>query len=75
MAVGDSEVDHRRERKKVEEILEATENDLLLFMAGPSKVVNQSLANLAFISARSWDSSYGCLSICMDFRFSSLRVR
>jgi aspartyl-tRNA synthetase len=34
------------ERKKVEEILEATENDLLLFMAGPSKVVNQSLANL-----------------------------
>ncbi len=23
-----------------------TENDLLLFMAGPSKVVNQSLANL-----------------------------
>jgi aspartyl-tRNA synthetase len=34
------------ERKKVEEILEATENDLLLFVAGPSKVVNQSLANL-----------------------------
>jgi aspartyl-tRNA synthetase len=34
------------ERKKVEEVLEATENDLLLFMAGPSKVVNQSLANL-----------------------------
>lgn len=34
------------ERKKVGEILEATENDLLLFMAGPSKVVNQSLANL-----------------------------
>jgi aspartyl-tRNA synthetase len=34
------------ERKKVEEILEATENDLLLFMAGPLKVVNQSLANL-----------------------------
>jgi aspartyl-tRNA synthetase len=34
------------ERKKVEEILEAEENDLLLFMAGPSKVVNQSLANL-----------------------------
>jgi aspartyl-tRNA synthetase len=34
------------ERKKVEEILEAEENDLLLFMAGPLKVVNQSLANL-----------------------------
>jgi len=34
------------ERKKVEEILEAMENDLLLFMAGPSKVVNQSLTNL-----------------------------
>ena len=34
------------ERKKVEEILEVAENDLLLFMAGPSKVVNQSLANL-----------------------------
>jgi len=34
------------ERKKVEEILETTENDLLLFMAGPLKVVNQSLANL-----------------------------
>jgi aspartyl-tRNA synthetase len=34
------------ERKKVEEILEAAEDDLLLFMAGPSKVVNQSLANL-----------------------------
>jgi aspartyl-tRNA synthetase len=34
------------ERKKVEEILEAKENDLLLFMAGPLKVVNQSLANL-----------------------------
>jgi aspartyl-tRNA synthetase len=34
------------ERKKVEEALGATENDLLLFMAGPLKVVNQSLANL-----------------------------
>jgi len=34
------------ERMKVEEILETTENDLLLFMAGPLKVVNQSLANL-----------------------------
>lgn len=34
------------ERRKAEEVLEATENDLLLFMAGPPKVVNQSLANL-----------------------------
>ena len=34
------------ERKGVQEALEATENDLLLFMAGPPKVVNQSLANL-----------------------------
>ncbi len=34
------------ERKKVEEILKAAEKDLLLFVAGPSKVVNQSLANL-----------------------------
>jgi len=34
------------ERKKVEEVLEARENDLLLFMAGPKKAVNQSLANL-----------------------------
>ena len=34
------------ERKAVENALEAGENDLLLFVAGPSKVVNQSLANL-----------------------------
>lgn len=34
------------ERKAVENALEARENDLLLFVAGPSKVVNQSLANL-----------------------------
>jgi aspartyl-tRNA synthetase len=34
------------ERKEVEEALGATENDLLLFMGGPLKVVNQSLANL-----------------------------
>jgi aspartyl-tRNA synthetase len=34
------------ERRKVEKILEAAENDLLLFMAGPPKVVHQSLANL-----------------------------
>ena len=34
------------DRKTVEEILEAEEKDLLLFMAGPSRVVNQSLANL-----------------------------
>ena len=34
------------ERKAVEDALKAGENDLLLFVAGPSKVVNQSLANL-----------------------------
>ena len=34
------------ERKAVDNALEARENDLLLFVAGPSKVVNQSLANL-----------------------------
>ncbi len=34
------------ERRRVEEVLEAAENDLLLFVAGPPKVVNQSLANL-----------------------------
>ena len=34
------------ERKAVENALEARENDLLLFVAGPQKVVNQSLANL-----------------------------
>ncbi len=34
------------ERKAVDEALNATENDLLLFLAGPPKIVNQSLANL-----------------------------
>jgi aspartyl-tRNA synthetase len=34
------------ERKAVDEVLKATENDLLLFVAGLPKVVNQSLANL-----------------------------
>ncbi len=34
------------ERRSVEKVMEASENDLLLFIAGPSKVVNQSLANL-----------------------------
>ena len=34
------------ERKAVDAALNATENDLLLFVAGSSKVVNQSLANL-----------------------------
>ena len=34
------------ERKAVEVALNAGENDLLLFVAGPPKVVNQSLANL-----------------------------
>ncbi|MDI7261688.1 MAG: aspartate--tRNA ligase [Thermodesulfobacteriota bacterium] len=34
------------ERRAVEKKLEATDGDLLLFIAGPSKVVNQSLANL-----------------------------
>jgi aspartyl-tRNA synthetase len=34
------------ERKKVEEALDAAENDLLLFMAGPEKMVNQSMGNL-----------------------------
>jgi aspartyl-tRNA synthetase len=34
------------ERKAVDGALKATENDLLLFVAGPPKVVNQSLANL-----------------------------
>jgi aspartyl-tRNA synthetase len=35
-----------QERKAVEEKLEAAENDLLLFIAGAPKVVNQALANL-----------------------------
>jgi aspartyl-tRNA synthetase len=34
------------ERKAVDEALNAIGNDLLLFVAGPPKVVNQSLANL-----------------------------
>lgn len=34
------------ERRTVEKTMEASEGDLLLFIAGPSKVVNQSLANL-----------------------------
>lgn len=34
------------ERKAVDTALDSKENDLLLFVAGPSKVVNQSLANL-----------------------------
>ncbi len=34
------------ERRSVEETMGASEGDLLLFIAGPSKVVNQSLANL-----------------------------
>jgi aspartyl-tRNA synthetase len=34
------------EKKVVNHALNAKENDLLLFIAGPSKVVNQSLANL-----------------------------
>ena len=34
------------ERKAVDRALNAAENDLLLFVAGPSKVVNQSLTNL-----------------------------
>jgi aspartyl-tRNA synthetase len=34
------------EKKAVEAGLNALENDLILFVAGPSKVVNQSLANL-----------------------------
>ncbi|MCX8118279.1 MAG: aspartate--tRNA ligase [Desulfobacterota bacterium] len=34
------------ERRKVEERMEAREGDLLLFIAGASRVVNQSLANL-----------------------------
>ncbi len=34
------------ERKAVDTAMSAVENDLLLFVAGPSKVVNQSLANL-----------------------------
>jgi aspartyl-tRNA synthetase len=34
------------ERKGVEKALDALENDLLLFIAGPPKIVNQSLANL-----------------------------
>jgi aspartyl-tRNA synthetase len=34
------------ERRGVEEVIDASENDLLLFMAGPSKIVHQSLANL-----------------------------
>lgn len=35
-----------QERRSVEKMMEASEGDLLLFIAGPSKVVNQSLANL-----------------------------
>jgi len=34
------------QRKAMEEVMEASEGDLLLLIAGPSKVVNQSLANL-----------------------------
>ncbi len=34
------------ERRGIEEKMEAREGDLLLLMAGPSKVVNQALANL-----------------------------
>ncbi|MGZ3512848.1 MAG: aspartate--tRNA ligase [Thermodesulfobacteriota bacterium] len=34
------------ERKAVDDVLRVSENDLLLFMAGPTKVVNQSLAHL-----------------------------
>jgi aspartyl-tRNA synthetase len=34
------------EKKAINQTLAAMENDLLLFVAGPSKVVNQSLANL-----------------------------
>jgi aspartyl-tRNA synthetase len=34
------------ERKAVDGALDVTENDLLLFLAGPPKIVNQSLANL-----------------------------
>jgi aspartyl-tRNA synthetase len=34
------------ERRAVDGVLSSTENDLLLFVAGSSKVVNQSLANL-----------------------------
>jgi len=34
------------ERKAIDEALHAMENDLILFVAGSSKVVNQSLANL-----------------------------
>ncbi|MFB3887014.1 MAG: aspartate--tRNA ligase [Thermodesulfobacteriota bacterium] len=34
------------ERKAVDDVLKASENDLLLFVAGPPKVVHQSLANL-----------------------------
>jgi aspartyl-tRNA synthetase len=34
------------ERKAIDSAMNAVENDLLLFVAGPSKVVNQSLANL-----------------------------
>jgi aspartyl-tRNA synthetase len=36
----------QEERKAVDRALNAAENDLLLFVAGPPKVVNQSLANL-----------------------------
>jgi aspartyl-tRNA synthetase len=34
------------ERKRIDEKMAADEGDLLLFIAGPTKVVNQSLANL-----------------------------
>jgi len=34
------------ERRRIDEKMEAKEGDLLLFIAGPSKVVNQALANL-----------------------------
>jgi len=34
------------ERRSVERAMEASQGDLLLFIAGPEKVVNQSLANL-----------------------------
>lgn len=40
------------ERISVEKVMEALEGDLLLFIAGPSKIVNQSLANLRLHLAR-----------------------
>lgn len=43
---------HEEERRSVERTMEASEGDLLLFIAGSSKVVNQSLANLRLHLAR-----------------------